>query len=44
MGRWVRVSPDTDGFRAPLTDPAPGDLADLRTLRTAGLDLVGAAL
>ncbi|MFI5871633.1 5-dehydro-4-deoxyglucarate dehydratase [Streptomyces sp. NPDC051445] len=30
--------------RAPLTDPSPGDLADLATLLAAGLDLVGAAL
>ncbi|WP_340379637.1 5-dehydro-4-deoxyglucarate dehydratase [Streptomyces sp. SS7] len=30
--------------RAPLTDPSPADLADLRTLLTTGLDLVGAAL
>ncbi|MFK4116789.1 5-dehydro-4-deoxyglucarate dehydratase [Streptomyces longwoodensis] len=30
--------------RAPLTDPSPADLADLRTLLAAGLDLVGAAL
>ncbi len=30
--------------RAPLTDPAPADLAALRALLTAGLDLVGAAL
>ncbi|MBT3151185.1 5-dehydro-4-deoxyglucarate dehydratase [Streptomyces sp. CHD11] len=30
--------------RAPLTDPADRDLADLRTLLTTGLDLVGAAL
>ncbi|MFE6172105.1 5-dehydro-4-deoxyglucarate dehydratase [Streptomyces sp. NPDC056464] len=30
--------------RAPLTDPSAADLADLRTLLTAGLDLVGAAL
>ncbi|MGW3987458.1 5-dehydro-4-deoxyglucarate dehydratase [Streptomyces sp. NPDC004830] len=30
--------------RAPLTDPAPADLAALGTLLTAGLDLVGAAL
>ncbi|WP_405784252.1 5-dehydro-4-deoxyglucarate dehydratase [Streptomyces sp. NBC_00859] len=28
--------------RAPLTDPGPDDLADLDTLLTAGLDLVGA--
>ncbi|MEG8275510.1 5-dehydro-4-deoxyglucarate dehydratase [Streptomyces sp. AHA2] len=30
--------------RAPLTDPAPADLAALTALLTAGLDLVGAAL
>ncbi|MFG2552737.1 5-dehydro-4-deoxyglucarate dehydratase [Streptomyces sp. NPDC048581] len=30
--------------RAPLTDPSAADMADLRTLLTAGLDLVGAAL
>ncbi|MFE7931978.1 5-dehydro-4-deoxyglucarate dehydratase [Streptomyces sp. NPDC057456] len=30
--------------RAPLTDPSPTDLADLRTLLNTGLDLVGAAL
>ncbi|MET9354444.1 5-dehydro-4-deoxyglucarate dehydratase [Streptomyces sp. NPDC006617] len=30
--------------RAPLTDPAPADLAALKTLLTTGLDLVGAAL
>lgn len=30
--------------RAPLTEPSPADLADLTTLLTAGLDLVGAAL
>lgn len=30
--------------RAPLTDPAAADLAELRTLLAAGLDLVGAAL
>jgi 5-dehydro-4-deoxyglucarate dehydratase len=30
--------------RAPLTDPAPADLADLKALLTAGLDLVGATL
>ncbi|WP_177001254.1 5-dehydro-4-deoxyglucarate dehydratase [Streptomyces sp. cf386] len=30
--------------RAPLTDPSAADLADLRTLLTAGLDLAGAAL
>lgn len=30
--------------RAPLADPSPTDLADLRALLTAGLDLVGASL
>ncbi|MFF1542851.1 5-dehydro-4-deoxyglucarate dehydratase [Streptomyces sp. NPDC058291] len=30
--------------RAPLTEPSPADLAELTTLLTAGLDLVGAAL
>jgi 5-dehydro-4-deoxyglucarate dehydratase len=30
--------------RAPLTDPAPADLAALTPLLAAGLDLVGAAL
>ncbi|WP_234485539.1 5-dehydro-4-deoxyglucarate dehydratase [Streptomyces sp. MBT97] len=30
--------------RAPLTDPSPADLAELRALLTTGLDLVGAAL
>ncbi|MEV8433005.1 5-dehydro-4-deoxyglucarate dehydratase [Streptomyces sp. HUAS 31] len=30
--------------RAPLTDPSPGDLAELRALLGTGLDLVGAAL
>ncbi|MFB9540602.1 MULTISPECIES: 5-dehydro-4-deoxyglucarate dehydratase [Streptomyces] len=30
--------------RAPLTDPSTADLATLRTVLTAGLDLVGAAL
>lgn len=30
--------------RAPLTEPSPADLADLATLLTTGLDLVGAAL
>ncbi|MFF4789283.1 5-dehydro-4-deoxyglucarate dehydratase [Streptomyces sp. NPDC001276] len=30
--------------RAPLTDPSPADLADLRELLAAGLDMVGAAL
>ncbi|AOR34423.1 5-dehydro-4-deoxyglucarate dehydratase [Streptomyces fodineus] len=38
--RGERVGP----VRAPLTDPAPADLADLKALLTAGLDLVGAAL
>ncbi|GGX25936.1 putative 5-dehydro-4-deoxyglucarate dehydratase 2 [Streptomyces malachitofuscus] len=38
--RGCRVGP----VRAPLTDPADRDLADLRTLLTTGLDLVGAAL
>ncbi|MEV5876189.1 5-dehydro-4-deoxyglucarate dehydratase [Streptomyces sp. NPDC052101] len=38
--RGQRVGP----VRAPLTDPAPADLADLKDLLTAGLDLVGAAL
>lgn len=28
--------------RAPLADPSPVDLADLKALLTAGLDLVGA--
>lgn len=30
--------------RAPLTDPSPADLADLKALLTTGLDLVGASL
>ncbi|MFJ9723006.1 5-dehydro-4-deoxyglucarate dehydratase [Streptomyces sp. NPDC101209] len=30
--------------RAPLTDPSPADLADLKTLLASGLDLVGATL
>ncbi|MEU5279741.1 5-dehydro-4-deoxyglucarate dehydratase [Streptomyces asoensis] len=30
--------------RAPLTDPSPADLAELRALLATGLDLVGAAL
>ncbi|MFJ4519821.1 5-dehydro-4-deoxyglucarate dehydratase [Streptomyces sp. NPDC088810] len=30
--------------RAPLADPSPADLADLKALLTAGLDLVGASL
>ncbi|MGI5454723.1 5-dehydro-4-deoxyglucarate dehydratase [Streptomyces sp. CA-249302] len=30
--------------RAPLTDPSPADLAELRTLLATGLDLVGASL
>ncbi|MFJ5967512.1 5-dehydro-4-deoxyglucarate dehydratase [Streptomyces sp. NPDC093060] len=38
--RGERVGP----VRAPLTDPAPADLADLKALLTAGLDLVGASL
>ncbi|WP_445042300.1 5-dehydro-4-deoxyglucarate dehydratase [Streptomyces sp. SAS_272] len=38
--RGLRVGP----VRAPLTDPSPADLAELLTLLTAGLDLVGAAL
>ncbi|WP_369395107.1 5-dehydro-4-deoxyglucarate dehydratase [Streptomyces sp. CG1] len=38
--RGQRVGP----VRAPLTDPAPADLADLKALLTAGLDLVGASL
>ncbi|MFF8727437.1 5-dehydro-4-deoxyglucarate dehydratase [Streptomyces sp. NPDC015171] len=38
--RGQRVGP----VRAPLADPAPADLAELRTLLAAGLDLVGAAL
>jgi 5-dehydro-4-deoxyglucarate dehydratase len=38
--RGQRVGP----VRAPLTDPSPADLADLKDLLTAGLDLVGAAL
>jgi 5-dehydro-4-deoxyglucarate dehydratase len=38
--RGARVGP----VRAPLTDPSPADLDDLRTLLTAGLALVGAAL
>ncbi len=38
--RGQRVGP----VRAPLTDPSPADLAELRTLLAAGLDLVGAAL
>ncbi|MCF0079011.1 5-dehydro-4-deoxyglucarate dehydratase [Streptomyces lomondensis] len=38
--RGHRVGP----VRAPLTDPSPADLAALRGLLTAGLDLVGAAL
>ncbi|MCX5263431.1 5-dehydro-4-deoxyglucarate dehydratase [Streptomyces sp. NBC_00199] len=38
--RGRRVGP----VRAPLTDPSPADLDELRTLLTAGLDLVGAAL
>ncbi|MFJ7147775.1 5-dehydro-4-deoxyglucarate dehydratase [Streptomyces sp. NPDC100445] len=38
--RGRRVGP----VRAPLTDPAPADLAALKALLTAGLDLVGASL
>ncbi len=38
--RGHRVGP----VRAPLTDPSTADLATLRTVLTAGLDLVGAAL
>ncbi|MEU1459323.1 5-dehydro-4-deoxyglucarate dehydratase [Streptomyces sp. NPDC005727] len=38
--RGERVGP----VRAPLTDPSPADLAELRTLLAAGLDLVGASL
>ncbi|MFI1508973.1 5-dehydro-4-deoxyglucarate dehydratase [Streptomyces sp. NPDC020597] len=38
--RGRRVGP----VRAPLTDPSPADLDELRTLLSAGLDLVGAAL
>lgn len=38
--RGQRVGP----VRAPLADPAPADLADLKALLTAGLDLVGASL
>ncbi|MGW0204279.1 5-dehydro-4-deoxyglucarate dehydratase [Streptomyces sp. NPDC003233] len=38
--RGQRVGP----VRAPLTDPAPADLTDLKALLTAGLDLVGASL
>ncbi|MCM1973126.1 MULTISPECIES: 5-dehydro-4-deoxyglucarate dehydratase [unclassified Streptomyces] len=38
--RGRRVGP----VRAPLTDPAPGDLADLEILLATGLDLVGAVL
>ncbi len=38
--RGERVGP----VRAPLTDPSPADLADLRALLAAGLDLVGACL
>ncbi|MEU6670696.1 5-dehydro-4-deoxyglucarate dehydratase [Streptomyces sp. NPDC046727] len=38
--RGQRVGP----VRAPLTDPSPADLADLKALLTAGLDLVGASL
>jgi 5-dehydro-4-deoxyglucarate dehydratase len=38
--RGERVGP----VRAPLTDPSPADLAELKALLTAGLDLVGASL
>ncbi|MEU8969083.1 5-dehydro-4-deoxyglucarate dehydratase [Streptomyces monashensis] len=38
--RGQRVGP----VRAPLADPAPADLIDLKALLTTGLDLVGAAL
>lgn len=38
--RGERVGP----VRAPLADPSPADLADLKALLTAGLDLVGASL
>ncbi|MEU1405703.1 5-dehydro-4-deoxyglucarate dehydratase [Streptomyces sp. NPDC005728] len=38
--RGERVGP----VRAPLTDPSPADLADLKALLTAGLALVGASL
>ncbi|MEU6771314.1 5-dehydro-4-deoxyglucarate dehydratase [Streptomyces sp. NPDC046759] len=38
--RGQRVGP----VRAPLADPAPADLAELKTLLAAGLDLVGALL
>ncbi|MEU9477708.1 5-dehydro-4-deoxyglucarate dehydratase [Streptomyces sp. NPDC048191] len=38
--RGQRVGP----VRAPLADPGPADLADLKALLTAGLDLVGASL
>ncbi|AGS69447.1 5-dehydro-4-deoxyglucarate dehydratase [Streptomyces collinus] len=38
--RGERVGP----VRAPLTDPSPADLAELKTLLTTGLDLVGAPL
>lgn len=38
--RGERVGP----VRAPLTDPAPADLAELRALLAAGLALVGASL
>ncbi|CCK30133.1 putative 5-dehydro-4-deoxyglucarate dehydratase 2 [Streptomyces davaonensis JCM 4913] len=38
--RGRRVGP----VRAPLTDPSPTDLADLKSLLVTGLDLVGAAL
>ncbi|MFF7239122.1 5-dehydro-4-deoxyglucarate dehydratase [Streptomyces collinus] len=38
--RGERVGP----VRAPLTDPPPADLAELKALLTTGLDLVGAPL
>jgi 5-dehydro-4-deoxyglucarate dehydratase len=38
--RGERVGP----VRAPLTDPSPADLAELKAQLTAGLDLVGASL
>ncbi|MEU2059237.1 5-dehydro-4-deoxyglucarate dehydratase [Streptomyces sp. NPDC013455] len=38
--RGQRVGP----VRAPLTGPSPADLADLKALLAAGLDLVGASL
>ncbi|MFF4207896.1 5-dehydro-4-deoxyglucarate dehydratase [Streptomyces sp. NPDC001796] len=39
----LRVRP-VGPVRAPLTEPSAADLADLKDLLTAGLDLVGAAL